>query len=351
MAGPLFEYPCPHCPQKLHASPDMAGRRVRCPKCFNALRVPHPEPAVDPEDVLGGPLVDADPPPARPAPPAPAPPRPSEPPPTVVSTAPAPSPPAMTPPPVTVGRRPRPMPTVVPLLAGFALAGAVFAGLYAATRPAASVPSRPLPLPAVSAADRLRTALADGRPDAGRRALAEFARPESAADASPADRAAVAGVLARLCDPAHPDPRPGVRAAALTALATWQPDAARDAVLAAVRSDDPAARRAGLGLAGRWKDAEMAAAVADRLADRRDGGLAERALAAIGGPPAEAALLPLLTADDGPTVLTAIELLGKVGGPAAAAMLAELARTGAHPVVREEAARQAAAVAARVSGR
>lgn len=350
MAGPLFSYPCPHCPQKLHASPDMAGRRVRCPKCFNALRVPYPEPAVDPEDVLGGPLVDADPPPV--------PPRPSEPPPTVVSDAPTPSPPAttppprsVTPPPVTAGRGPRPMPTVVPLLTGVALAGAVFAGLYAASRPVASVPSRPLPLPPVSAADRLRTALADGRPDAARRALAEFARPESAADASPADRAAVAGVLARLCDPAHPDPRPGVRAAALTALAAWQPDAARDAVLAAVRSDDPAARRAGLGLAGRWKDAEMAAAVADRLADRRDGGLAERALAAIGGPPAEAALLPLLTADDGPTVLTAIELLGRVGGPAAAAKLAELARTGAHPVVREEAARQAAAVAARVSGR
>jgi hypothetical protein len=242
----------------------------------------------------------------------------------------------------------------------FVLTGAVLLALFFAGRAARDAvqpmfdqllpPRTPAdPAPPPSPADRLQTALDRKQAEVVTGVLAELARPEAVTGVSDEARAKLAFGLKRLCDPAAPDPRPEVRTAALAALGVWEPDATRRPVLAALTGDDPSARRVAFQLAGRWKDAEVARAVVARLADRQEQQDAQQALLAIGGPPAEAALIPLLFAEDqGALVLTVIDLLEQVGGPDAVAALGRVAESGPYPSVREEAAKRAAAITARL---
>jgi hypothetical protein len=235
------------------------------------------------------------------------------------------------------GRRSRP--------AGCLLTGVALLGLYLlapAARTAVQtgldrIEPPPAPAPPLTPAERVRE-LAGRRPaDPLLTALAELAGPDAGRGASPEARAELAAELARLADPGV-EGRAEVRTAALTALAAWHPDGTRTAVRAALRSPDPAERRLALALAGRWADPDTAALVAARLSDRREADDARRALLAMGGPAAEAALLPLLHTDDRrATRLVVLELLEQVGGPEALAALRRMAAAGDSPGLREEA--------------
>ena len=160
------------------------------------------------------------------------------------------------------------------------------------------------------------------------------------------DRVAVADEVERLLH--HPDPE--VRAAAMATDAVWGGPAARERVLAAVRGADRDDRLAALRVLPRWPDDEAARAAAGLLGKPgREGAAARDALAAIGGPAAERAVLPLLAADDQGVRLAVIDLLAdeKLGGPASAEALAEVARTTADPGTRLA----ATAAAERIRGR
>jgi hypothetical protein len=136
-----------------------------------------------------------------------------------------------------------------------------------------------------------------------------------------ADRAELAAELRELCS----HPLTEVRTEALAAYARWTADDA-DALarcLAALREPTEFARRAALRLLPRWKDTPSAGAVAEAVAGRLgrpESDAAREVLVAL-GPAAERAVIPLLAADDPQAWLAAIDVLGDVGGPAAAAAL------------------------------
>lgn len=157
-------------------------------------------------------------------------------------------------------------------------------------------------------------------------------------------RAELTAELRSLCSDQHSD----VRVAALAAYARWGGDEARGVCLRFVGSESQDERRAALKLLPRWKDPEVARAVAARIGrPGTETTLATESLLEIGGPPAEQAAIPLLRAEDAGTRLTAIDVLEKVGGADALAVLTELAATGDIDV-RQRAAVKAQAIKARL---
>ena len=233
----------------------------------------------------------------------------------------------------------------------FALTGAFVFGLYwVGDEVRAQVQSaldfgRPEPatVAAVPAADRLKSA--ERQPDGVVQFLIDLATADARKSIPAAEWPALTAEIVRLTRPGGSD-RPDVRAQAVRTLAAWSPADARGVVLAGVKSGEGRDRRAALELAPRWPDAEMAAAVAGRLPDPAEEAVARDALTQMPAA-AEGVLIGLLTADDPMLALTAAELLGKVGGPAAVTALDGLSRTAADPVVRGEAARQVEAIRTR----
>jgi hypothetical protein len=161
------------------------------------------------------------------------------------------------------------------------------------------------------------------------------------------DRSELTAELRSLCSDQHAD----VRVAALAAYARWGGDEARGACLRFVASESQDERRAALRLLPRWKDPEVARAVAARIGrPSTETTLATEALLEIGGSAAEQAAIPLLRSEDQGTRLTAIDILEKVGGPDAAAVLTELGNSD-DPAVRQRAALKAQAIRARLGGK
>jgi hypothetical protein len=143
----------------------------------------------------------------------------------------------------------------------------------------------------------------------------------------------------------------GVKVEALTAYAAWGGADARELCLRALESANREERLTALRLLPRWKDESVARRIAERIGR---GGMettaAQDALAALGGPLAERAAIPLLRKDDQGVRLTAIEILGNdnVGGPEAVAALREVARTSPDPGTRQPAASKADQIQARL---
>ena len=92
----------------------------------------------------------------------------------------------------------------------------------------------------------------------------------------------------------------------------------------------------------------MAAAVVARFGVTDERPLAKAALVAIGGPVAEAVVLPVLASDRQLVVLDAIDVLVVVGGPAALAALEALTETGPDLFIRDAAAAAAEDLAGRL---
>ncbi len=239
----------------------------------------------------------------------------------------------------------------------FALTGLTAVGLYfvgpaahagVKTAIAAIDFARPdtAPTAVVATADRLKASAK--QPDGGVNFLIDLAGAEYRAAVPDDDRAAVVAEVKRLSTPAGSD-RPDVRAQAVRTLCAWSPTDARPAVLAALQSADAAERRTGMNLAVRWADRDIAHAVAARLGNRSEEGAAREVLAQMDPAAAEAALLKLLANDDVMLVLSATELLEKVGGPASVKALDALARTTGEPAVRDEAKRAAEAIRKRAA--
>ena len=159
-------------------------------------------------------------------------------------------------------------------------------------------------------------------------------------------RSELTAELRSLCGHQHSD----VRMAALAAYARWGGDDARELCLSFVRSEIQDERTVALRLLPRWKDAEVARAVASRIGrPGTETTYARDALLEIGGPAAEQATIPLLRSDDQGTRLTAMDVLGKVGGADAVAALTELAASD--PTVRDRATQKAQAIQARLGGK
>src|SRR5262249_23214133 len=138
------------------------------------------------------------------------------------------------------------------------------------------------------------------------------------------DRAELARELKALC--AHPDS--GVRVKALEAYARWGADDGRALCLKFLESPNQDEREGALRLLPRWKDPEVARALAGQIGrSTRETDLAMTGLTEIGGPLAEEALIPRLEADDQGTRLRVITLLASdnIGGPLALQKLRELA--------------------------
>jgi hypothetical protein len=176
------------------------------------------------------------------------------------------------------------------------------------------------------------------------RVLEDLAKTDPAFSEDAKYRAELTPELRALCSDQHSD----VRVAALAAYARWGGDEARGVCLRFVGSESQDERRAALRLLPRWKDPEVARAVAARIGrPSTETTLATEALLEIGGSAAEQAAIPLLRAEDQGTRLTAIDILEKVGGPDAAAVLTELGNSD-DPAVRQRAAAKAQAIKARL---
>ena len=232
----------------------------------------------------------------------------------------------------------------------FVVTGALVFGLYwlgdearAVVQPAIAAldPDRPMRADTSlteSVAARLAAA---GSPDAALNCLLDLTAPEYQKAVPATDRPAVTAEIVRLTRPDGPT-RPDVRAQAVRTLAVWSPADARPVVLACLASADSRERRIGLELAPRWPDLAIASAVAARLRDPGEEAVAREVLLQMPSA-AESVLIPLLAGTDPMHVLGVTELLGKIGGPAAATALVELSETAADPAIRAEAARAAAA--------
>jgi hypothetical protein len=158
------------------------------------------------------------------------------------------------------------------------------------------------------------------------------------------DRADLTAELRSLCA----DQQTDVRVAALGAYARWGGDEARSVCLKFIGSESADERRAALKLLPRWKDPEVARAVAARIGrPSTETTLAVESLLEIGGPAAEQAAIPLLRTDDQGTRLTAIDILEKVGGADALAVLTELINSD-DPIVRQRATAKAQVIKARL---
>ncbi|OWK46902.1 hypothetical protein FRUB_00601 [Fimbriiglobus ruber] len=201
----------------------------------------------------------------------------------------------------------------------------------------------------VTPTERLRAAVEKKQSDALVGVLTDLAHQDQIQNADDDTRTELIGDLKLLATQGRDDTRSEVRVAAIKTLVAWSPDDARTAVLGALRSTDGLERKCGLGLASRWRDDEVAAAVAARLSDRQEGPLAQDVLLAIGSPAAETALLSLLKTDEPVFVLTVIKLLDEVGGPKAVAALTELKDTVRVRALQNEAEQTANAISARLA--
>jgi len=196
-------------------------------------------------------------------------------------------------------------------------------------------------------AEKLKSSAASKQTDQVVGQLQELSRPETVKDTPEAVRPDVVSAISSLLLSDQPD----VRSAALNALAVWAPANARLHTLLAIKSTDTGERRAALALAVRWPDAEMATAVAKLLTDRQVKIEAQYVLLTIGGPAAEAALLPLLKSDNPLDVLFVLDLIQQVGGPKSIDVLRELNLTGTNRAVRSKAGETADAIEVRLHGK
>ena len=173
-------------------------------------------------------------------------------------------------------------------------------------------------------------------------------------------RPEIAGELKSLCG--HPDVK--VKVEAMAAYALWGGADARGVCLAATRSTNPDERIAALRLLGRWKDPEVARAVADRVGRLSDTetSVAVETLAEI-GQPAERAIFPLLRSKEQSTRLVALDVLARdgVGGadsvaelkalaglPDEAGLAADARKVSDDPVTRQKAAVKAQVIQDRI---
>lgn len=161
------------------------------------------------------------------------------------------------------------------------------------------------------------------------------------------NRTELVAELRALCDHRDSD----VKVEAMAAYATWGGSDARRLCLEATRSTNQEERMMALRLLTRWKDPEVARAVASRIGRAgTETSRAQESLIDIGGPIAERAAIPLLRSDDQGVRLTVIELLGneKVGGEDAVAALLDVAKTANDPGTRQPAASKAEQIQARL---
>jgi hypothetical protein len=161
------------------------------------------------------------------------------------------------------------------------------------------------------------------------------------------DRVELASELKGLCE--HTDT--GVKVAAMSAYARWDPDGARAVCLAAVRSQSSEVRKRALELLPHWRDHDAARAARSLIG--RPGTVetnqAKAALEEIGGAPAERAAWELLNrADDQATKLTALSILEKVASASSVARLRDYATASDDEPVRNRAFATAEAVEARI---
>jgi HEAT repeat protein len=151
--------------------------------------------------------------------------------------------------------------------------------------------------------------------------------------------------LRTLCD----HPQSDVKVEALAAYARWGGEDARGLCLAASRSPGQEERMMALRLLPRWKDPEVARAVASRIGrPSYETTFARDALLEIGGPAAEQAAIPLLRSEEQNTRLTAIDILEKVGGADAVEALKDLAGTTDDSATRQRATAKAQAIQTRL---
>lgn len=174
--------------------------------------------------------------------------------------------------------------------------------------------------------------------------LHELVLPETQATLDSTERADVIATLQELCR----DNREPVRSTALDTLLTYQPTAAVEPLLLALRSDDPAERQFALTLAASCPTEAVITTVAGCFDNAVDRVLAKETLLQIGGPPVEAALIPLLVSDRQLVLMDVMELLEQLGGRASVTALEQLAKNGPDLFVRTAAADTARRIQARL---
>lgn len=194
---------------------------------------------------------------------------------------------------------------------------------------------------------RLKAGQERRQPDALIAELTELALPSTVKNASTELRSDVIAELTKLTK----DERQTVRSATLTTLVMWDAPAARAPVLAALSSTDANERKAALLVAPHFRDADVAKAVAARFVEKDERAAVRDALLKIGGPVAEAAVIPLIKKTD--DVLAAIylcEVLEAVGSSASVEALTEASNASKNPLIRTTTAEKAKAISERLAG-
>lgn len=202
---------------------------------------------------------------------------------------------------------------------------------------------------------RLQAYKKDARLPALLELLEELAKTDQLLSDDAKYRVELANELRQLCK--HDDS--GVRVRAIEAYSRWGGEDARDLALKFLNSPIQDEREVALRLLPRWKDPEVARAVAGHIgrAGGNETALAIKGLTEIGGPLAEDALIARLEADDQGTRLQVIKLLMQpgIGGPTALAKLRQLAENPPptskafdDKTTREEAGKAAASLAAQI---
>ncbi|MCZ2343203.1 MAG: hypothetical protein LC104_15625 [Bacteroidales bacterium] len=174
--------------------------------------------------------------------------------------------------------------------------------------------------------------------------LQELTEPEIRSTLNATERADLMATLQDLCRDARED----VRSTALQTLMVYQPTAAEEPLLLALRSDDPAERQFALMCAKACPTESVIVTVAGCFDNAVDRVLAKETLLQIGGPSVEKALLPLLHSDRQLVLMDVMELLEQLGGRDSVLALEQLAKTGPDLFVRTAAADTALRMQARL---
>jgi hypothetical protein len=180
--------------------------------------------------------------------------------------------------------------------------------------------------------------------------LRKLDRTDPTFSATASHRVELAAELKLLCDPAT-STYAGVRAAALPAYVRWGGDDARSVLLQAIQSGAWEERREAIKLLPRWRDPEVARAIASRIGYSNETTYAKAALIELGGPVAEQAVIPLLLDPEKDKVvrLNALDLLAekRICGEAAMKTLRDVVRYSTDETLRSQAEQKLQEIRAR----
>lgn len=188
----------------------------------------------------------------------------------------------------------------------------------------------------------LRAAKEQQASDALLGVLRQLAEPDETL--SEPDRQALGAELLTLTS----DSRPAVRNTALRGVVLHNAEGAEAALVASLRSSDPADRETAIELAPRRASPSVIAAVIELFKTNSDRALVREALIRIGGSAVEQGILPLVNSDQPLLALETLSVLESIGGTESQSALEQMTRDSTDLLMRQAAGESARRIGERL---